>query len=678
VTVSRTRRARAQPGSERILAAPRVVVEAVFPEVDGGRFPAKRTVGERVAVRASVFADGHDAVGGVVCYRRAGEAAWREAPLALDGNDEFVADFDAEGPGMMEYTVEAWIDAFTTWRSDLQQRVYAGWDVASELLVGAELLRAKASRASRPDSATLRFAAQRLGNEQVDTAARVQAALSPELAACAMRWPDRSAATRYRTLELLVDRERARFGAWYELFPRSTGAPEAPSGTFADVAARLPDLAAMGFDVLYLPPVHPIGETNRKGPENRLRAAPGDPGSPWAIGSAAGGHTAVHPDLGTLDEFDALVEAARGHGIEIALDVALQCSPDHPWVQEHPEWFRRRPDGSIAYAENPPKRYEDIFPLDLACADWEALWEALRGVFEFWIGHGVLIFRVDNPHTKPYPFWSWVIAEIRAAHPEVVFLAEAFTRPKRMYGLAKRGFNQSYSYFTWRNTKEELTSYFRELSTPPVSEFFRPNLFANTPDILHEFLQTGGRPAFAIRAVLAATLGPSYGIYSGFELAECEAVPGTEEYRHSEKYERRVRDWDAPGNLKPLITRLNSLRREHRALQFTRDLWFLPVENDGIIAYMKAAPEGGEHVLTVVNLDPQHSQEGWVGLPLPALGLTAGEPFEVNDVLNGVRYEWDGEWNRVRLDPATEPARIFVLQRRGMATIGSGRAPAQR
>jgi starch synthase (maltosyl-transferring) len=415
--------------------------------------------------------------------------------------------------------------------------------------------------------------------------------------------------------------------------------------------------------VLYLPPIHPIGLTNRKGPNNKLNAEPGDPGSPWAIGSAEGGHTAVHPDLGTLVDFDALVNAARGHGIEIALDIALQCSPDHPWVREHPDWFRHRPDGTIAYAENPPKRYEDIYPLDLACNDWQALWEELRTLFEFWIGHGVLIFRVDNPHTKPYAFWAWLIGAVRASHPDVVFLAEAFTRPKRMYALAKRGFNQSYSYFTWRNTKAELTAYFQELSTPPVSDFFRPNLFANTPDILHEFLQRGGRSAFAIRAALAATLGPAYGIYSGFELAEAEAVSGTEEYRNSEKYQRRSRDWDAPGNLKPLIGRLNALRREHPALQFTHELWFLPVENDAIIAFMKASPDGSERVLVVVNLDPHATQDGWVGLPMTALGLRAGEPFAAHDVLNDVSYEWDSEWNRVRLDPESTPSRIFVFTR---------------
>jgi starch synthase (maltosyl-transferring) len=662
-----------------MLAPPRVVIDAVFPEVDGGRFPAKRTVGERLAVRAHVFADGHDAIAAAVCYRRAGEDRWREHPLQEDENDEFSGGFDAEGPGMMEYTVEAWIDVFASWRHDFEQRVNARWDISAELLTGAAIVGAAATRASWPDSEMLRFAARRLSNTGLDTAKRVETALAVELAACAARHPDRSAASRYQVLELVVDRERARFGAWYELFPRSAGSPDARTGTFHDVAARLPDLAAMGFDVLYLPPIHPIGQTNRKGPNNKLNAEPGDPGSPWAIGSAEGGHTAVHPDLGTLADFDDLVAAAHRHGIEIALDIALQCAPDHPWVREHPGWFRHRPDGTIAYAENPPKRYEDIYPLDLACDDWQALWEALRAVFEFWIGHGVLIFRVDNPHTKPYAFWAWLIGAIRTTHPDVVFLAEAFTRPKRMYALAKRGFNQSYSYFTWRNTKAELTAYFEELSTPPVSDFFRPNLFANTPDILHEFLQTGGRPAFAIRAALAATLGPSYGVYSGFELAEGEAVPGTEEYRNSEKYQRRPRDWDAAGNLKPWIARLNALRREHSALQFTHELWFLPVENDAIIAFMKAAPDGSEHVLVVVNLDPHATQDGWVGLPMTTLGLRAGEPFTAHDVLNDVRYEWDSEWNRVRLEPESSPARIFFFTRpltaietnvSGMSTVG--------
>ncbi|MGE3856603.1 MAG: alpha-1,4-glucan--maltose-1-phosphate maltosyltransferase [Dehalococcoidia bacterium] len=642
---------------------PRVLVDAVMPTVDGGRRPAKCTVGDLFTVHAHLVADGHDLVTGMLMIRPDEGGDWVETPLESLGNDEYRARVIANEVGRYRYVVEAWIDAYRSWAADLERRVLAGWDVTSELPHGAQLAAEAAGRASWPDGGRLHHLAERLGDDAVPAIERASTALEADHVDLVSRYPDRTSAARGEgDLPLVVDPERARFGAWYEMFPRSAGNDPSRSATFREAAARLPDIAAMGFDVLYLPPVHPIGSTKRKGRNNALEAAPGDPGSPWAIGSDAGGHTAVHPDLGTIDDFDWFVREAEAHGLAVALDIAFQCSPDHPWVREHPEWFRHRPDGSIKYAENPPKRYEDVYPLDFDTPDWRALWTALLEVFRFWMAHGVTIFRVDNPHTKPFPFWEWLIAEVKRERPEAMFLAEAFTRPKRMQALAKLGFDQSYTYFTWRNTKQELTEYFTELSTPPVADFLRPNLFANTPDILHEYLQVGGRPAFLVRAVLAATLGPTWGIYSGYELCEGDAVPGTEEYADSEKYEIRVRDWDAPANIKAEITRLNEVRRTQRALQFTRDLWFLPVENDQLIAYMKQDPHGGGHVLVVVNLDVTGTQSGYVGLPMEALGLRADEQFVVHDTLNDRRHLWHGEWNFVRLDPRVEVAHVFVFE----------------
>jgi len=480
------------------------------------------------------------------------------------------------------------------------------------------------------------------------------------------RYADRSRAVRYeRALRVDVDRERARFGAWYEMFPRSCAPEPGRHGTFRDCEARLPYIASMGFDVLYLPPIHPIGTTHRKGKNNAPVCEPGDPGSPWAIGSAEGGHTAVHPELGTLEDFDRLVAKARDLGIEIALDLAFQCSPDHPYVNEHPEWFRWRADGTVQYAENPPKKYEDIYPLHFECENWPALWEELKRVVLFWIGHGVKIFRVDNPHTKPFAFWEWLVSEVRAEHPEVLFLAEAFTRPKVMKHLAKRGFSQSYTYFTWRNTKAELTEYFTELTRSGCRWYLRPILFANTPDILHEYLQSGGRPAFQVRLVLAATLAGSYGIYGPpFELCEAEAIPGTEEYAHSEKYEIRFWDLDRPGNLRDFIARVNQIRRENPALRFDERLRFYPVDNEQLLFYGKSTPDLENIVLVVVNLDPHHPQSGWVHVPLDELGLDPHQPYQVHDLLGDARYLWHGSRNYVALDPRAAPAHIFRVRRR--------------
>jgi starch synthase (maltosyl-transferring) len=637
---------------------PHVVIEGVTPEIDGGRFPVKRVVGDTVTVGADVFAEGHDRLAAVLRFRHAGEDEWHEIPMEPAENDRWKATFTVEQLGTYEYVVHAWVDAFASWRSALAKKRDAELDVTSELLEGSALLGRAAERATGTDREWLRDEAQALAGGG-PAAARASRALAPELAAHVARHPDRWRETRYdRVLRVEVDRERAAFGAWYEMFPRSVG-------TFADVERRLPYVAGMGFDVLYLPPIHPIGCTHRKGRSNAPVAGAADPGSPWAIGTAEGGHDAIHPELGTVADFTRLVAAARAHGLEIALDLAFQCSPDHPWVTAHPQWFRHRPDGTVQYAENPPKKYEDIYPLDFESEDWRALWEELRRVVLGWVERGVRIFRVDNPHTKPFAFWEWLIREVRGRHPEAFFLAEAFTRPKVMRYLAKLGFSQSYTYFTWRNTKAELTEYVTELTATPLREYMRPNLFANTPDILHEYLQVGGRPAFQIRLVLAATLGATYGIYGPpFELCEARALPGTEEYEASEKYEIRRWDLEQPGSLRAFIARVNEIRRTNPAFHANDRLRFCPVDNDRLIAYVKTTPDDANQVLVVVTLDPHHPQGGWVELPLDQLALDAREPFQVHDLLSDARYLWHGARSFVALDPAVVPAHIFRLRRR--------------
>ena len=585
----------------------RVIVEAVTPQVDEGRRAAKRTVGEEVAVEADVFADGHDELAAVVLWRPRGEAAWHETAMAPLGNDRWRASFTCAQYTDYEFTVEGWIDLRATWQHGIEKKNAAGQDVSNEEIEGT-LIPADAGR---------------------------------------------SRGTRYdRVLPVMVERERARFGAWYEMFPRSAGTDPSRSATFEEAEARLPYIASMGFDVLYLAPIHPIGKSFRKGRNNALTAAPGDPGSPWAIGSDEGGHTAIEPGLGTLDDFDRFVRKARGYDLEVALDIAFQASPDHPYVKDHPPWFRHRPDGTIKYAENPPKKYQDIYPFDFESADWMALWRELKDVIEFWIEHGVLIFRVDNPHTKPFHFWEWALAEIRKAHPDAIFLAEAFTRPKIMRYLARAGFSQSYSYFTWRNTKAELEEYFTELTQAEGREYMRPNLFANTPDILNEYLQAGGPPAFHARLVLAATLGASYGIYSGFELFEHTPVkPGSEEYLDSEKYQILPRDFTRDNGLAPTIARINAIRRAHPALQFDRCLEFHETDNSELICYSKRAPDGSDPILVVVNLDPKNMQHGHIKLPLDLWKVPAGTVIEAEDLLSGETYTWRDEWTYVRLDP---------------------------
>ncbi len=644
--------------------ARRVWIENVQPSVDGGRHPAKRVVGERVVVRADILADGHDRIAAVARVRTGDDEPPREVPLRRVENDRWEGSFEIAARRLHRFTVIAWIDRLATWQEALAVKRDAGQDVAGELIDGAALVDAVAGRAGGDDAARLReIAAVLRGDAPVSE--RIARALAPDLAELAARHPDRARATEHEPeLRLEVARPRARTGAWYEMFPRSHGPEPGRHGTLRDAEDRIPAIAAMGFDVLYLPPIHPIGRVHRKGPDNSLTAGPGDPGSPWAIGSDEGGHTAVHPDLGTLDDLDHFVAATRAHGMELALDLALQCAPDHPWVREHPEWFVRRHDGSIRHAENPPKQYEDIVPLDFACDDWRRLWGELLATVLFWVERGVTVLRVDNPHTKPLRFWRWLIAEVRRRHPDVVFLSEAFTRPRLMYALAKVGFDQSYTYFTWRNTRRELTRYLEELTRPPVSEFFRPNLFTNTPDILPEYLQLSGRPGFQARLVLAATLSASYGIYSGFELCEDHALPGREEYAGSEKYQLVHRDYDAPGNLSPLITRINRIRRDNPALQRNDTLRFHPVDNDLLLFYSKVTEDLSSIVLVVVNLDPHHTQSGWVEVPLTLLDLSPHDSFQVHDLIGEGRYLWQGSRNYVEIDPRSMPAQVYRVRRR--------------
>jgi len=642
----------------------RVVIEGVTPEIDGGAFPIKRVLGDVITVEADVFADGHDAISCVVLYRKEGTAGWSEAPMEPLVNDRWRGTFKVEELGRYRYTVMGWVNRFKSWARDLGKRLDAGQDVSIYLRIGADLIERAATRACGDDAVRLRAYADIVRGGGEDAA---HLATSSRLADLMYTCEERVAPTVYgHELPIMVDRLRARFGAWYELFPRSTAAQPGKHGTFADVEARLPYVAAMGFDVLYLPPVHPIGWQFRKGPNNTVLAQPGDPGSPWAIGSAEGGHKAIHPELGTLDDFRRLVQRAKDHGLEIALDIAFQASADHPYLKEHPEWFRHRPDGTIQYAENPPKKYEDIYPFDFEGAAWRELWDELKSVFLFWIEQGVRIFRVDNPHTKPFPFWEWVIAEIKRDYPETLFLAEAFTRPKLLYRLAKLGFTQSYNYFPWRNTRWELVDYLTELTQTGVREYCGPNLWPNTPDILPEYLQYGGRPAFVARFILAATLGPSYGIYGpAYELMENRPLaPGREEYLNAEKYE--IRQWDIkrPDSLAPLIGRVNQIRRVNVAFQANHNLRFHAAENDQLIAFTKSSEDGTNQVLVIVNLDPHYKQSGFVNLPLEDLHIDSSQPYQVHDLLTDVRYLWHGRRNYVELDPRGLPAHIFAIRRR--------------
>jgi starch synthase (maltosyl-transferring) len=642
-----------------------IVIEAVRPSVECGLYRAKAIVGDRVTVTADIFRDGTAELRGVIRYRKAGTTRWSEAPLRHEGNDAWSGDFVPDKVGRFQYAIEAWTDDFATWRRDLLKKVDAGQDVSLELQEGAVIIDQRIEKASARDKKKLADAATKLRTPASKGPAdkpdrRLTSALDPALEELVGNNPTRADAATSQVFELTVDRERARSGAWYELFPRSTG-PAGKHGTFKTATKDLARIADMGFDVVYLPPIHPIGTSFRKGKNNTLEASNDDVGSPWAIGSKEGGHKDIHPDLGTVADFDAFVGAAEKLGLEVALDFAIQCSPDHPWVTDHPEWFVRRPDGSIQYAENPPKKYQDIYPINFATPDREGLWNELRSILEHWISHGVKIFRVDNPHTKAFPFWEWVIGELKAKDPDLIFLAEAFTRPKVMQRLAKLGFTQSYTYFTWRNTKHELVEYMTELTQTDMADYFRPNFFVNTPDILHEYLQAGGPPAFKIRLILAAFLSPTYGIYSGFELFENTPVKeGSEEYLDSEKFEVKHRDYEQHGNLGSYIARVNTIRKKHAATSELTNLTFHETDKEHVVAFSKTGQDG-ETLVVVVNLNPYFWEEATVHLDLGAVGIASDEPFEVHDLISDTRYVWNGPHNYVRLDPQVEPAHVFLL-----------------
>ena len=639
----------------------RVVIEAVAPEIDGGKFPIKRCVGDRVGVQADIFADGNDRLDARLLFRRAEDSAWQEASMRLIENDRWEGEFEVDELGRYVYTIIGWVDAYGTWAADLVKRANAGVEISVDVLRGVELLRAAADRARDSDRQELAYAAERL-RELAQTPAAVEFAQGRELAELTSRNRDFSEDARYeRELVVVVDPVKARFGAWYEMFPRSCTADAKRPGTFRDCAARLGYVAAMGFDVLYLPPIHPIGVTKRKGKNNSLVPAAADVGSPWAIGGVEGGHKSIHPQLGTLRDLKDLQRKARELGVDVALDIAYQCSPDHPYVKEHREWFRERPDGTVQYAENPPKKYQDIYPFDFESKHAPELWDELKSIVVYWAQQGFRIFRVDNPHTKPFAFWEWLIEDVKRDYPDVIFLSEAFTRPKVMYRLAKLGFTQSYTYFAWKNTSADLAKYFTELTEAPVREFFRPNVWPNTPDILNEYLQKGGRPAFVARLILAATLGASYGIYGpAFELYENRPMQaGSEEYLNSEKYEIRVWDTDNPNSLKDLITHVNAIRKASPALHGDWSLRFHPIDNEQLIAYSKVSEDFTDVILVVVNLDPHNTQAGWISVALKELKLGDHEAYQVHDLLTDARYVWRGSKNFVQLDPSILPAHIF-------------------
>ena len=644
----------------------RVVISAITPSVDGGRYAAKAVVGDEVIVGADLLREGHDLLQACVRFRGPDDDRWREMPLREDVNDRWYGTFPVDRMGAWRYGVIGWTDHYGTWLDGTRKKVDAGQtDLDAEFNDGAALLERRMGRLPRMAKEVLIGIIDVLRGTASD-GEKLSAAADEDLLALLQRHPERRDRTISRPdMPLWVDRERGCFSAWYELFPRSYGATEATSGTFNDAAKRLPAIADMGFDIVYLPPVHPIGVTNRKGTGGPTDLAPtaDAPGVPWAIGSAAGGHTALHPDLGTIDDFDGFVAETRGLGMEVALDFAIQCSPDHPWVTEHPEWFRHRSDGTIAYAENPPKKYQDIYPIDFDTPDIEGLTSALKDVVDYWISHDIKVFRVDNPHTKALPFWAWLIDEVHRDHPDVIFLAEAFTRPKMMQLLAKLGFTQSYTYFTWRNYKHEIMDYVLELAHTEMADYYRPNFWPNTPDILHEYLQHGGRPAFKIRLVLAALLSPSWGMYSGYELVEnVPLLPGSEEYYESEKYRYKPRNWSQPHSLEPYIGRINQIRRSFRALQRLRNVWFHHIGNDQLLCCSKVAPHRTEPVLIIVNLDPFHTQSGVTWLDLWQLGLEHAGPFEAHDLITDTSYIWHGPENYIQLDPADEPAHVLALR----------------
>lgn len=649
-------------GSISISEAPSsILIEDVTPIVDCGRYPIKREVGDTIEVQADIFREGHELLLAVIQYRPQDEDAWRETPMTFHDNDRWKGQFIVDRNTMWEYRVEAFPDPIGSWQEEMEKKLAAGVDVSSELEEGLLLYTELLERADEAAGAVLRESIEhaRSAGSQVDSLYVLQAEPITNLV---RDHRSRQGAAHSPTYRVFVDRERARFAAWYSLFPRSSGTEEGVSASFADVERQLPRISAMGFDVLYFTPIHPISRSKRKGKNNSLVSVPGDPGVPYAIGSAEGGHDAIHPDLGTFDDFHHLVDEAAAYGMEIALDVALQGSPEHPWLSEHPDWFYVRPDGTIKFGENPPKKYEDMYPLNFQSDAWREMWDEMLRIILFWVGHGVKTFRVDNPHTKPTVFWEWLIAEVQRQHPDVIFLSEAFTRPKVMKALAKAGFTQSYTYFTWRNFKQELREYGEELTQSPTKEFMRGNFFTNTHDILPQILQEGGKPAFQFRVVLAATMSSVYGIYSGFELCENTPVPGKEEYLNSEKYEYKVWDWDRPGNIADYIGKLNAFRREHPALQEYDNLRFVDTSDDQVLAYYKATESLDDIVLVIVNLDPFHAHESQIWLPLDRLGLPWEAQLRARELFSDETFMWTGGEQHVRLDPAVNPAMIFHLQ----------------
>ncbi|TVR96455.1 MAG: alpha-1,4-glucan--maltose-1-phosphate maltosyltransferase [Rhodospirillales bacterium] len=643
-----------------------IVIQNVQPQVNCGRYPVKREVGDTLHVTAEIFREGHDKLSAVILYRRISESQWRESPMreVNFGLAEWAGSIALYENARYLFTVEAWTDLFASWCDEVEKKLGAGQNVHLELVEGRELVEEAAARAQGDDAKRLQAVLDAF--KALDDGARASLLLGQDVRAMMARWPDRSTAIRYdKELEVMVDRLQARYAAWYEMFPRSQGQIPGRSATFADCEARLPEVRRMGFDVVYFVPIHPIGRTFRKGRNNTLNAGPDDPGSPYAIGGPEGGHTAIHPELGTLEDFRRFVAACHAQGMEVALDFAVQCSPDHPWIKDHPEWFLFRADGSIKYAENPPKKYQDIVNVDFYCTDWQSLWEELLFVVNFWVDQGVKIFRVDNPHTKPVPFWEWLIREVQEKHPDVIFLAEAFTRPPMLKMMAKIGFGQSYTYFTWRHGKQELTEYLTELTQTDVKEYLRPNFFTNTPDINPPYLQTGGRPAHQIRLVLAATLSSVYGMYNGFELCEATPIPGKEEYLNSEKYEYKVWDWDQPGNIKDYITRINQIRRDNPALHELDNLRFYPSTSDNILFYGKMTPDRRNMLFIAVNLDPFVANDGFVSFPLEEMGLGPRDRFIAEELFSFRRLEWQGAKHWIRLDPYVNPCEIFRITRIG-------------